>query len=143
MKKGWLTVSLTILVVLFLFHKETIAFNNAQLQTLLATKQCNSCDLSNANLWGAELAPGAQLNWANLSGANLSQAKLDSAQIYNANLTNANLSNAFMRSADLSYSNLTGANLSGTQLNNADLSFATWTDGITKCKSGSRGTCNK
>lgn len=77
---------------------------------LLATKQCQNCDLSGAGLVLANLA-GANLSGANLSGANLSRANLSGADLSGANLSGASLFGA----------NLSGANLSSTDLAVADL----------------------
>lgn len=85
-----------------------ISANNQHIRQLLATKECQKCDLS-----------GAGLVMADLSGANLSGANLSSA-----NLSRANLSGADLTGANLSGTSLFGANLSGTILSGADLSAA-------------------
>ncbi len=72
---------------------------------LKETKSCPSCELSEADLNGANLV-GADLNAAKLNDANLSSAKLNKA----------NLSGAFLDSANLTNANLTDANLSGVDL---------------------------
>ena len=94
------------------------AENLEQVQQLLSTKQCQSCDLSRAGLVLARLT-GANLNQANLAGASLSQAVLSGA-----NLSGANLAGASLYGADLSGSNLAGADLSGADLRGAFLSGA-------------------
>jgi uncharacterized protein YjbI with pentapeptide repeats len=115
------------------------AFKQSDLDKLLATKECQWCDLTNASL------AGAQLSGANLSGANVSRAKLAGSD-----LSNANLSTTYLRDSDLSGANLTGAfmgkanlngaTLTGATLSGADLSGATWTDG-SKCQNKSVGDC--
>ena len=82
--------------------------NSENIRQLLASKQCQNCDLSSAGLVMANLS-GANLRGANLSGANLSRA---------------NLSGADLSGANLSGTSLFGANLSGAKLSGADLGFA-------------------
>nr|WP_322111842.1 pentapeptide repeat-containing protein [Aerosakkonema funiforme] len=77
--------------------------NEDNIKKLLATKQCQNCDLSGVNLSGANL-PNANLSGANLSGANLSGANLSGADLSGANLSDANVTDA-----NLSDANLTGA----------------------------------
>lgn len=84
--------------------------NLEHIKQLLATKQCQGCDLSGAGLVLADLS-GADLSGANLRSANLSRANIAGADLSGANLTSASLYGA----------NLSGAKLSGTQLNAADL----------------------
>ena len=81
----------------------------AHTRQLLATKQCQDCDLSGAGLVLTNLS-GANLSGANLSGANLSRANLSGADLTGANLAGASLYGA----------NLTGAKLEGAQLSGAD-----------------------
>ncbi|MBW4582512.1 MAG: pentapeptide repeat-containing protein [Tildeniella nuda ZEHNDER 1965/U140] len=88
-----------------------------QVQTLLATRQCSSCELSNAGLVYADLR-GADLQRANLSRANLSRA----------NLQGANLRGAILAGASLVGANLTGANLDGANLTATDLRYASVTN---------------
>lgn len=82
--------------------------NSEHIRQLLATKQCQNCDLTGAGLVLANLS-GANLSGANLSGANLSRANLSGADLSGANLSGASLF---------------GANLSGAKLSRADLSVA-------------------
>jgi len=95
------------------------AGHNNDLNTLLSTNSCVRCDLTGANL----------------VGANLFQANLGGAVLADANLTGAGLVDAILRGAFLNGANLTEANLIG-----ADLSGATWCDG-NLCPAGSTGTC--
>ena len=84
--------------------------NLEHIKQLLATKQCQGCDLS-----------GAGLVLANLSGANLSGANLAGANLSRANIAGADLSGADLKNASLYGANLSGAKLTGTHLNAADL----------------------
>lgn len=107
--------------------------NTEQIQQLLATKDCQNCDLSGAGLVMANLS-GANLSGANLSGANLSRANLSGANLVGANLVGtslfgANLSGAMLSGSDLSAADLrdtflVNANLTGTQLAGANLQGA-------------------
>lgn len=82
------------------------------IKQLLATKQCQNCDLSNKNLTKANLYK------ANLSGANLSGANLDGADLSGADLSGANLLGANLNGANLLGTNLAGATMpDGTNLN--------------------------
>ena len=65
------------------------------IQQLLATKQCQGCNLQRANLENVDLK-GANLQGANLSGANLAGANLTGANIKGATLRGANLKNTVM-----------------------------------------------
>lgn len=84
--------------------------NLEHIKQLLATKQCQGCDLT-----------GAGLVLADLSGANLSGADLRSANLSRANMAGTDLSGANLSNASLYGANLSGAKLSGTQLSAADL----------------------
>lgn len=104
------------------------AENLDHLRQLLATKQCESCDLSGSglvmsNLAGARLSQAnlvnANLSQADLSGADLSGANLTGASLYGANLMGANLSGAILNGTDLREAYLTRANLSGTAMDSA------------------------
>ena len=98
------------------------AENATHTQQLLATKQCQQCELSRVGLVFAQLQ-GADLSGANLVGANLSQANLTGANLSGANLTGASLNGANLEGA-----NLAGANLNGVDLRSAYLGNATLTD---------------
>lgn len=82
-------------------------------QQLLKTKACPSCDLA-----GVDLSQ-SRLHQANLQGANLSGARLNLADLSGANLRQANLSRANLAGADLSYADFEGANLENVQLDGA------------------------
>jgi uncharacterized protein YjbI with pentapeptide repeats len=97
-----------------------IAGNIEHTRQLLATKQCENCDLSGEGLVMANLS-GASLRGANLGGANLSRANLSGADLSGANLSGASLYGANLSGAKLSGTNLTGADLRDSYLANADL----------------------
>lgn len=83
------------------------------IQRLLKSKSCPSCDLSGADLSQSRLAK------ADLRGANLIGANLNFADLTEANLQKANLNQADLSGADLSFADLEGANLRGTNLKGA------------------------
>ncbi|MBD2570343.1 pentapeptide repeat-containing protein [Anabaena lutea] len=97
--------------------------NYEAIKQLLATKQCQNCNLRNAGLVMADLSE-ANLNGADLRGANLSRANLTGADLRGANLTGASLFGVNLSEAKLSGANLTGANLGNTYLMNAELNDA-------------------
>jgi uncharacterized protein YjbI with pentapeptide repeats len=119
----------------------SFAFNEAHVAQLLSTKQCQWCNLQNADLTSAQLS-GAQLSNTSLTGAQLSKANLTRANLSGAFLMNANLSDANLTDAFLASANLTNANLSGANLSGADLSGVIWLDG-TKCEKKSIGECKQ
>lgn len=104
----------------FSFTNTAQAANSAHVRQLLATKQCQNCDLSGAGLVMSDLS-GADLRGANLSGANLSRANLSGADLRDANLSGAGLFGANLSGAKLSRVNLLGADLRNTFLVNARL----------------------
>ncbi len=97
--------------------------NSDHTRQLLATKQCQNCDLSGAGLVLANLS-GANLSGANLSGANLSRANLSGADLRGANLSGASLFGANLSGAKLSGADLSVADLRDTYLINADVAGA-------------------
>ncbi|MEH1872734.1 pentapeptide repeat-containing protein [Nostoc sp.] len=99
------------------------AANSEHVKQLLATKQCQNCDLSNAGLVMADLS-GANLSGANLAGANLSRANLSGADLRGANLSGASLFGVNLSEAKFSGANLAGADLRNTYLANAQLTGA-------------------
>lgn len=108
---------------------------NMALKKLLATQECENCDLRNVNLAGANLEKanlegvnlqgsnlsGANLKGANLKGATLTGANLQGAILVNTQLQNAQLSQALLESAFLAGANLEGAALVGASLMGASL----------------------
>ena len=82
-----------------MFASSASAFDPADLQKLRDTNKCVECDLSDlseANLWGANLI-AANLWGANLSNANLNGANLGAAELSNANLNGAELLGTYMK----------------------------------------------
>ncbi|MBO3463301.1 pentapeptide repeat-containing protein [Aetokthonos hydrillicola Thurmond2011] len=113
--------------------KSTQAANPEQIRQLLATRQCQGCDLSNAGLVMADLSAanlsnanlsGANLSRANLSGADLSGANLSGSVLFGVNLTNAKLNGATLVGADFRNTYLVNAQLTGVNLNEANLQGA-------------------
>lgn len=99
------------------------AANQEHIRQLLATKQCQNCDLSGAGLVMADLT-GANLSGANLAGANLSRANLSGADLRGANLSGAGLFGVNLSEAKLGGANLAGADLRSTFLSNAEFTGA-------------------
>ncbi|MBN4005460.1 pentapeptide repeat-containing protein [Nostoc sp. LPT] len=99
------------------------AANSEDVKQLLATKQCQNCDLTSAGLVMADLS-GANLSGANLTGANLSRANLSGADLRGANLSGASLFGVNLSEAKFNGANLTGADLRNTYLANAELTGA-------------------
>ncbi len=99
------------------------AANSEHVRQLLATKQCQNCDLTHAGLVMADLS-GANLSGANLAGANLSRANLSGADLRGANLSGASLFGVNLSEARFSGANLTGADLRNSYLTNAELNGA-------------------
>ncbi|MER3494131.1 MAG: hypothetical protein C4323_18655 [Mastigocladus sp. ERB_26_2] len=116
-----------------IFHQTVLAANSEHIRQLLATKQCQNCDLSGAglvmadlskaNLQGANLS-GANLSRANLSGANLAGADLSGASLFGVNLSGTKLTGAILMGADLRSTYLVNADLTGVNLNGANLQGA-------------------
>lgn len=129
------------LLAVSLLASSAHSFKQADVDKLLATRECQWCDLRGARISGANLSggdlSGANLTEANLSDADLSGANLSTAYLRNSDLTGANLSTAFLGKTNLSGAKLNNANLSG-----ATLTGATWTDG-TLCQEGSVGECKQ
>jgi tetratricopeptide (TPR) repeat protein len=104
------------------------AENPDHIRQLLATKQCQRCDLSGAGLVRVQL-PAANLQQSDFSRANLSQgnfasANLSGARLAGTSLAGANLGGADLTGADLRNADLRGAILTGAILDNADLTGA-------------------
>lgn len=95
------------------------------LTKLLATGECQNCDLSasglvNARLGRADLS-GSDLRQANLSRTDLSLANLAGADLTGASLAGANLAGANLEGAILDGADLRGAYLAGVNFKNASL----------------------
>ena len=85
------------------------AYDPDHLTLLKETKRCPRCDLTEANL------KGANLRHTDLQGANLRGTDLRGANLRDANLQSANLEDANLRHANLRGGNLLGANLKGVR----------------------------
>lgn len=114
-------------------NQTVLAANLEHVRQLLASKQCQNCDLAGAGLVMADLSgadltkanlAGANLSRANLSGANLRGANLSGVGLFGANLTGANLSGANLQNADLRHTYLVNAQLDGVNLNGINLQGA-------------------
>ncbi|TFG75692.1 MAG: pentapeptide repeat-containing protein [Thermodesulfobacteriales bacterium] len=114
--------------------KDARASIQDNIDTLLKTNYCLSCNLGSADL------TGAVLNGAQLYDADLARAKLGGAKLSGAVLEIADLSYAVLTGADLRYANLNKATLTGAVLTGAELLNATWCNGCI-CDSPSKGTC--
>ena len=68
-----------------MFASSANAFDPADLQKLMDTNECVKCDLSGANLSGANLAY-ADLNGANLAGADLNYADMKGVILCNTTM---------------------------------------------------------
>ena len=123
---GW-KLSTLILISLGGIVGLNISLNNVNqpnsgddLQQLLETGQCQSCDLRGVDLRNAKLQ-GADLTAADLTAADLRGADLRSAYLENVNLTASDLRGADLRGAALRNANLSSADFRGTNLKSADL----------------------
>lgn len=94
------------------------------INTLLSTNECISCNLVGALLTGADLMlsdiSGSELTGAILTSANLSDSTLIGVTMNNANLIQANLNGTTI----IEGATFVGANLTGAALNDANLSQA-------------------
>ncbi len=118
------------------FSGQVGAYDEVSLKKIKALGNCPSCDLSEANLEGANLRganlsnsnlEGANLKGAYLSNSNLKGANLEGADLWKANLFKANLKGADLKGANLYKANLRGANLTGANLEGANLRGASLT----------------
>ncbi len=110
----------TLILSVTCFTSSSFGFSEDSYERLKSWKKCMNCDLTRANLRGANLA-GANLTGANLAGANLTGANLTGADLAGANLRGADLRWANLRGADLRGADLRGADLVGANLRWADL----------------------
>jgi len=127
--------------------RSSVAENPTHRQQLLDTNACPNCDLSGADLTGAQLAEanltganlsqailtGADLTGAQLAGADLSEVDLSGATINEADLSRARLTNAVLRRAQLGMANLDGADLSGADMTGCGLYGANLSNARTRC----------
>ena len=99
---------------------QVAAADPQQLLRALDSRQCQGCNLQDADLVHADLRD-ARLKGAQLQRANLSGARLDGADLRGANLSFTSLAGASLRGADLRDSDLTGTDLRQADLNGAML----------------------
>lgn len=151
--------ALLVMITVCFMPDVSYSFQQKDLDKLLATGQCEWCDLRKVDLSGLKLSgarlAGAAISNANLAGTDLSGANLSNAVLSYTNLTGANLTGAYMRSAYMYGANLSDANLSkatldkanlrdaelsGVNLTGASLSETIWRNG-SKCLEGSAGEC--
>jgi len=125
-----------VLILASVLPSQAIGFDPNRLDQVKLTKQCPTCDLSEANLSEADLQ-GANLQGAILTGIDLEKADLRQADLRRADLSLsffwgstsevgllANGGGANLRGANLQGANLQGANLIGADLEGANLSEA-------------------
>ncbi len=98
--------------------KQSIKLNPLAVRRLLDTRQCQRCDLVQANL-----------SFNNLRGVDLRDADLYQADLKLVDLRDALLSGANLVEADLRGADLTGAEITGTDFTNAKLCGAIFPDG--------------
>ena len=101
----------------------SLAFSPDDLDRLRATRQCEGCDLRNADLFGEDLSR-VHLNGADLRGADLTAAELYFTSLNEADLRGANLTETNMRGA-----NLAGAKLDGAVFSRTIICHTTMPDG--------------
>jgi len=105
----------------------TATKNIYNLDKILQTGSCLSCDLTNVNLLNFKF------NSVNLTGSNLSGLDLTNRVLTNSNLTQVNLSNTNLSNKNLtSNTSLLGVNLSKSNLENAILSGKTLSTSTTQ-----------
>lgn len=92
----------------------------ADLDQLSSGKQCNGCDLSQADLSGMNLT-GYSLVGANLNGSNLVNTNLSGANLTKASIVGANLAGANFNDTNLSQTTFVYANLVRVQMQRAKL----------------------
>ena len=120
-------------LILGLLAIASCASHSDQVEQLLDTNACPTCDLSGTNLQRLDLQQ-ADLRGANLQEANLQQANLRDVLLIGSNLQQANLMrvnlddailvNANLQSASLQRARIRGADLRGAQFKGADLESA-------------------
>ena len=115
----------TLLAGLAALPQSAYAAEEADIQRLIETNECQGCDLHEADFRRLDLS-GANLAGADLEGANFYYANLDGAQLQNANLIDVNLGyasvrGAFLDGSDLRYAIFDHTDLSGTSMIETDL----------------------
>lgn len=95
------------------------------INTLLRTGRCRRCDLSRADLSGADLREVTMVG-ANLTSARLISADLSGVSLVFANFTVSDLFGANLRRTNLSGARLRNANLTDADLSRTNFGGATW-----------------
>ena len=101
----------------------TAQIRTTNVQRLILTNQCKTCDLTGMDLSKTHLI-GVDLRGAILTGADLSWSNLEGADLTGADLTGANLTGAFLTNATLADATLDHANFSQAQLVHVDVTGA-------------------
>lgn len=105
-----------------------VAFDPEHVETFKRLDgDCESCDLTGADLQGLQKVGGGSGSDSDFSGANLSDATLTNVLLSRANLTGANLSRIDSLNVDFYGANLTDADLSGARLRFANFGNANLT----------------
>ena len=115
--------AILVIVGLLALPDMVLAFEQKDIDTLMATRQCEECDLRNADLKAADLK-GARLAGANLRDADLKDADLGGADLRGADLRRADLEKTALQGARLDGANLVGADMEKAQLDGAQLGGA-------------------
>lgn len=114
-------VSFVSVFMLFLTHSYRVyGYEEADIQRLLKTNNCEYCDLRDAELSGIKLNR-AFLRYAEMMKANLENAELPFADFIAANMRKANLKGANLEGANFMHTKLEGANLSESNLKGTDM----------------------
>jgi uncharacterized protein YjbI with pentapeptide repeats len=95
---------------------------------LIFLAACGGSDLDQLKESGFKKCRECDLSWADLRGANLTAADLRGSDLRGANLTAADLRGADLSGAVLSQGDLSGADLTGADLTGAKLFVANLTD---------------
>ena len=118
----------------------SVAENLSHVEKLKATKKCEECDLTGANLASMNLR-GIDLYRAKLSSADLTGTDLRGAYLRRTELTGANLTNANLRGVHLTDTNLKNANLTNADLTGAILEHARFCKTTMPDKTVRNGNC--
>ncbi|MEL7223803.1 MAG: pentapeptide repeat-containing protein [Cyanobacteria bacterium P01_D01_bin.36] len=115
----------TLLSAAVVLPQSALAADEADIQRLIETRECQGCDLHEADFRRMDLADvklqGADLEGANFYYANLDGAELQGANLIDVNFTYASVRNAYLDGADLRYAIFDWTDLSGTSITGADL----------------------
>ncbi len=129
-----------LLTMLFIFSANSYGYNKQDVQRLIRSGKCQTCDLSGIDLSGKKLnnidvrkanLTGAifrkcDLNGANLQKANLAHAKFENANLEKASFTETNLAWTRFDFANLKHSSFLKANMKETTLSGAELRNASF-----------------